>query len=99
MRGEQTKRSRVTDKQSAKNHNLIVRAVVLILTFVVLTTLVRPTVTTKVFGTTVPASVVRTTVVATVVPSVVPKRLVETTVPTIIVLTAYYWKSCLQSGG
>ena len=48
-------------------------------------------VSTRLVGTAVPASVVGTMAIA----GVVPTRFVGTVVPTIIVLTAYYWKSCV----
>ena len=47
---------------------------------------------TRIVGTAVPASVVGITAIGRVVPT----RFVGTAVPTIIVLTAYYWKSCLR---
>ena len=50
---------------------------------------------TRLVGTAVEASVVGTTAIGRVVPT----RFVGTAVPTIIVLTAYYWKSCVVERG
>ena len=47
-------------------------------------------VSTRLVGTAVPARGVGTTAVA----GIVPTRFVGTAVSAIIVLTAYYWKSC-----
>ena len=60
---------------------------------VVLTKLVRTAVTTRVVGTATKEMFVSTIFVGTVVPTMI----VGTAVPTITVLTAYYWKSCVNS--
>ena len=61
---------------------------------VVGTTVIASVVPTRIVGTAVPASVVGIAAIGRVVPT----RFVGTAVPTIIVLTAYYWKSCLLGG-
>ena len=59
---------------------------------VVGTTVIASFVPTRIVGTAVPASVVGITAIERVVPT----RFVGTAFPAIIVLTAYYWKSCSQ---